>query len=891
MRTSRNVLVLSLTAHLVLSGFGAPLKDAYKGDFLIGYAMGSREVHGAPAHVFPMRQDKRELEIAVREFNCVTAENLMKWQYVQPAPGSFNFSEADEFVDFAERNDQEIIGHALVWHAMLPEWVFKDSKGETVSREVLIERMREHIHTVAGRYKGRIKYWDVVNEAVDTKEYTDENGELVRREAFLRDSPWLQIIGDDYIELAFRFAHEADPDALLLYNDYSMTHPEKAEFVADMVRKLKAKGVPVHGVGIQAHWHLEYPSAEELQTAIDIYAAAGVKVSLTELDVGVLPLATDYRGADISKEVELQTELNPYTEAVPQEVLAQQAEKYGEIFRVLLKNREVVERVTIWGVADQYSWLNDWPVRGRTAHPLLFDRNYRPKPAYHALQKAAAAGKPNIVVIVCDDLNDTIAGMGGHPQARTPNIDRLAKRGVRFTNAASNCPLCGPSRASMWSGLYPHTTGYYGYKQQINHWRENPSLAEVKTLFEHFATNGYRNFATGKIHHNGHEDLTIFENPDGFPGFGSLPNFGPIPNDGKPENLKLGVLPPWWPEEYRREGGWGDGFGAIRDLKPCGDEYAWTMFYSGQPWQFRNGDDRDPMPDEVHAAEVVEFLGKQHDVPFLLAVGFSRPHSPWYAPQEYFDLFPLESIELAPILENDAADCSRILTEQHDIAQPWGWKKYKTIMENGGEKRLREWTQAYLACVAFVDDQVGKILRALEQGSYAENTLVVFTSDHGYHMGEKDYIFKYSPWEESVRIPLVVAGPGVAENRECTLPVSLIDLYPTLIDYADMAAPHKLDGFSLRPLLEDPAAGKWNGPEFSIAASASAVEVGQNVPAKATDQHFSLRTERWRYIRCRNGEEELYDHQSDPHEWTNQADNPEFGPVVDSFREKLKSVF
>lgn len=155
-----------------------------------------------------------------------------------------------------------------------------------------------------------------------------------------------------------------------------------------------------------------------------------------------------------------------------------------------------------------------------------------------------AKESPNIVIIVCDDLNDSIAGMGGHPQARTPNIDGLAARGVTFMNAASNVPLCGPSRASMWSGLLPTTTGYYGYNQQINHWQQNPVLSDSITLFEILTQNGYRNFATGKIHHNGHEVMKIFENADGYPGYGTQPNFGPIPNDGKPDNKKYGVLPP-----------------------------------------------------------------------------------------------------------------------------------------------------------------------------------------------------------------------------------------------------------------------------------------------------------------------------------------------------------
>ena len=501
---------------------------------------------------------------------------------------------------------------------------------------------------------------------------------------------------------------------------------------------------------------------------------------------------------------------------------------------------------------------------------------------------AETTARPNIVIIICDDLNDSIAGMGGHPQAYTPNIDRLMARGVRFLNAASNSPICGPSRASLWSGLHPVTTGLYGGKQHENRWHNNPILQGKPTLFEVFTRNGYRNFATGKIHHNGHERTEIFENPDGFRGFGSYPNFGPLPNDGKPENKRQGVLPPWWPEAHREGGGWGDGFGPIQDLSAYGSGYGWSMFYSGRPWQYREGLNRDPMPDEVHAREAVEFLRQEHSAPFLLTVGFSRPHSPWYVPQEYFDLFSLETVELTPILENDAADCAKILTRKQDLSEPWGWYKYQKIMKNGGMEQLRKWTQAYLACVAFVDDQVGKVLDAIESREDAANTLIIFTSDHGYHMGEKEYLFKLSPWEESVRIPLVVAGPEVAQGVECARPVALLDLYPTCIDYAGIGAAYDLDGFSLRSLLEDPAANEWEGPDISVAASGSTVSFEVDQPARLGDQHFSLRSEDFRYIRCRNGEEEFYDHRSDPNEWHNEIENPAYQQNIEVMRTALE---
>lgn len=501
-------------------------------------------------------------------------------------------------------------------------------------------------------------------------------------------------------------------------------------------------------------------------------------------------------------------------------------------------------------------------------------------------QLPAENAKPNIIIIIADDLNDSIEGMGGHPQAKTPHLDRLAGRGVRFQNAACNAPLCGPSRASIWSGIHPHHSGLYGYDQQDNHWNRNPRIKDATTLFEHFAKNGYRIYATGKIHHNGHEVLSIFENPDGFPGFGRKGNFGPLPNDGEPENKRHGVLPPWFPANLRDDGFWGNGFGPIQDLSTYGEQYRWTMFGSGKPWHHRHGHDRDPMPDEVHAEEAIGFLKKQHDKPFLMTIGFSRPHSPLYAPKEYFDRFPLDGIELAPIKENDIADCAPILVEKHDIPYD-GWKKYEAIRGMGGLEHFRRWTQAYLACVAFVDDQVGRILDGLADSPYADNTIIIFTSDHGYHMGEKQYLFKMSPWEESARVPLVIAGPGVAAGVDCVTPVSLIDLYPTCTEIAGIPSPAILDGFSMRPLLANPAAGKWNGPPVSLTAIASNQPVARNTRAPADQQHFTIRSERYRYIRCRDGSEELYDHSNDPHEWTNLASLPEHRAKVEEMRALL----
>ena len=354
-----------------------PLKNLYADHFLVGNILAG----GIDGNSL-FRQDKEELALLIGEFNCLTAENSMKMQYVQPEEGVFNFKSSDALLHIADKAGMEVVGHALVWHHQVPHWIFKDSEGNPVSREVLIQRMKDHIFEVVGRYKGKIKYWDVVNEAVDLRY---ENGQQV---AFYRESPWYTIIGEDYIELAYRFAHEADPDALLLYNDYSMTDLVKTQFVADMVSELKGKGIPIHGIGMQGHWHLEWPSSRNLRKALDILSAVNVKVSISELDLRVLPHPKETEmGADIRLNIERLNELDPYTKGIPEKMLKKQAKKYASLFKVFLEYSDVIERVSFWGVVDHHSWLRDWPVKGRTVYPALFDRDYSPKPAYFAIRK------------------------------------------------------------------------------------------------------------------------------------------------------------------------------------------------------------------------------------------------------------------------------------------------------------------------------------------------------------------------------------------------------------------------------------------------------------------------------------------------------------------------
>ncbi|MGD0697827.1 MAG: endo-1,4-beta-xylanase [Terriglobia bacterium] len=362
--TALNLLLLTLG--LLLAEQAPPtLKEAFKGSFLIGCALNPSEF---------TESDGRAAALVKAQFDSISPENVLKWGSIHPEPDRYNFDPADKYVAFGEKNHMFIIGHTLVWHHQTPNWVFEDAKGNPVDRETLLKRMREHIQTVVGRYKGRVNGWDVVNEALND-------------DGTLGQTPWLKIIGEDYIAKAFEFAHEADPKAQLQYNDYSMENEAKRNGALELIRKLKAQGVPVTGVGLQGHYGMDWPTVDQLDASIAAFAKLGVKVMITELDIDVLPSAWQYHGADISRNAELQPKLNPYTNGLPDSVQQALAQRYADLFRVFLKHRADVTRVTFWGVTDRGSWLNNFPVRGRTNYPLLFDREGRPKPAFDEVIK------------------------------------------------------------------------------------------------------------------------------------------------------------------------------------------------------------------------------------------------------------------------------------------------------------------------------------------------------------------------------------------------------------------------------------------------------------------------------------------------------------------------
>jgi len=348
------------------------LRDAYKDSFHIGVAINVAQIDGI---------DTRGDEIIQREFDSISPENILKWKAVHPKDGVYDFAPADAYVAFGEKHHMIIIGHTLVWHEAVPEWVFQDNHGKPLSREALLKRLHDHIFTVVGRYKGRIHGWDVVNEALAD-------------DGTLRDTPWRKIIGDDYIEKAFQFAHEADPGTELYYNDYLVEKPSKRQGTLALIARLKEKGIRVAAVGLQGHYSLDWPSTEELSATITAFENAGVKINVTELDVDVLPKATVQSGmADVKAEAQLTAASNPFTAGLPDRMQQMLARRYGDLFEVLIQHRPNISRVTFWGLSDADSWLNNWPVRGRTNYPLLFDRAGLPKPAYDVVLNATKAAR------------------------------------------------------------------------------------------------------------------------------------------------------------------------------------------------------------------------------------------------------------------------------------------------------------------------------------------------------------------------------------------------------------------------------------------------------------------------------------------------------------------
>jgi endo-1,4-beta-xylanase len=351
------------------------LKDAFKNHFRIGVALN-------PGHF--TETDTVGAALVKQHFTAITPENDMKWERIHPRADAglagYSFENADKYVEFGEKNGMFIIGHCLVWHSQTPRWVFQDAEGKPLDRAALLQRMRDHILTVVGRYKGRVRGWDVVNEALN------EDGTM-------RKSQWFNIIGEDFIARAFEYAHEADPTAELYYNDYNLEYAAKRQGAVNLVKKLKEQGIRITAVGIQGHDHMDRPTIQEIEDTLNAFRDLKVKVVVTELDIDVLPAVTRQPTADISARGETTANSNPYTAGLPDDMQKALAKRYAEIFKVFLKHKDLITRVTFWGVTDRLSWLNDFPARGRTNYPLLFDREGKPKPAFDAVLQEAKSAK------------------------------------------------------------------------------------------------------------------------------------------------------------------------------------------------------------------------------------------------------------------------------------------------------------------------------------------------------------------------------------------------------------------------------------------------------------------------------------------------------------------
>lgn len=363
--TAVSVTALLLTAcsgGKKMTAGNTTLKEAYKNSFLIGAALSAAQIN---------EEDSAAGSVISQQFSSITPENVMKCVIINPQWDTYDFTLADKIVDYGKKHNLPVIGHTLIWHSQLAPFV-----NRIQDKDSLHTFFVNHINTIAARYDGKVKGWDVVNEALE------EDGTL-------RKSIFLNKLGEDYIVEAFRLAQKAAPNTELYYNDYNIEQPKKRAGAIALIKKIQAAGVRIDGVGIQGHWRSYKVPVKDIEDAINEFAALGIKVMFTELDLGVLPNPWDGDAADVNLKAEYNAKMNAYAAGLPDSVAAMQAKSYGDLFKLFLKHKDKIGRITFWGVNDGQSWLNDWPIRGRTNYPLLFDRNFKPKPAFDAVINAA----------------------------------------------------------------------------------------------------------------------------------------------------------------------------------------------------------------------------------------------------------------------------------------------------------------------------------------------------------------------------------------------------------------------------------------------------------------------------------------------------------------------
>ena len=444
-------------------------------------------------------------------------------------------------------------------------------------------------------------------------------------------------------------------------------------------------------------------------------------------------------------------------------------------------------------------------------------------------QQTPQKTNPNVLFIAIDDLNDWLGCMNGHPNAKTPNMDRLADQGVLFTNAHCQAPLCGPSRASLMTGLRPSTTGIYGMIDDDKIKSDNPATADIKFLPEYFKEQGYYTMGIGKLFHE-HAPQGLFDESGG-----RYKGFGPVPE-----------------ERFV----W-DGYGSSDRDRYGRTSTDWGAFPSADSL----------MPDHQSADWVIDRLQRGYQQPFFMAVGFLRPHVPLYAPQKWFDLHPVENLEMPPYKPDDLDDVPPVALQLNDLPM---MPTTEWAIETG------EWpniVQAYLACVSFVDHQVGRIMEALENSAYADNTVIVLWSDHGYRLGEKGTFAKQVLWEPATNAPLMFAGAGVPQGKVLDHPVEMLSIYPTLLELCNLPAYQRNEGKSLVTLMTT------SSPDQDLFAITT---FGMN--------NHGVRTGNFRYIQYEDGLGELYDFRRDPEEWENLFSNQDYQQEVQSHKALLPPI-
>ncbi|PHN02388.1 sulfatase [Flavilitoribacter nigricans] len=446
-----------------------------------------------------------------------------------------------------------------------------------------------------------------------------------------------------------------------------------------------------------------------------------------------------------------------------------------------------------------------------------------------APSNSQAATRPNVLFIAVDDLNTWLGCLGGFSNTKTPNIDSLAARGVLFSNAHCQAPLCGPSRASIMTGLRPSTTGIYGMIPDNEVRSENPATRDIVFLPEYFRNNGYHTMGIGKLFHQ-HAPNGVFDESGG-----RVKGFGPLPE-----------------ERFV----W-DGFGNSDRAIYGRTSTDWGAFPAVDSL----------MPDHQSADWVIERLARNYEQPFFMGLGFLRPHVPLYVPQKWFDLHPLEGITVAPYQADDLDDVPPVALQINDLPM---MPSTEWAIASGEWKNI---IQAYLACVSFVDHQIGRVMEALDNSAYADNTVIVLWSDHGYRLGEKGTFAKHALWEPATKAPLLFAAPNLPRGKVIDSPVEMLSIYPTLLELCGLPAYERNEGKSLLPLMRGESE-----PENPYAITT----FGRH--------NHGIRSERFRYIQYEDGGAEFYDHRNDPHEWTNQIANPDYRQEIAQLKEFVPTI-